>query len=221
MLIGTASVQVRNSSHYDPTKADDLSKIKFDNYSYNFQDFNINKIRNWIIDNVQNYLIKYNYLNIALNVDYGISGDGIPEQDPITHHNTPGNLSDSLLQKFLDTTQGKTNLLITVYADDASDLAVGSKWKFIPSGTEVEEDNKEYIVIYGDQVQKWRIIKTNAKDINHRWMWSTHAKIYCWDGLNELEMPEINKNTGNVIFWTDNEYQNTRSFLLKYINAIV
>ncbi|WP_368486923.1 Mbov_0399 family ICE element protein [Spiroplasma sp. DGKH1] len=126
LLIGTASVQVRNSTHYDPTKADDLSKIKFDNYSYNFQDFDIVKIRNWILNNVQNYLTKYNYLDITLNVDYGISGNGIPEQDPVTHHNTPGDLSDSLLQKFLDTTQGKTNLLITVYADDASDLAVGS-----------------------------------------------------------------------------------------------
>ncbi|KAF0851401.1 MAG: hypothetical protein EIB84_00025 (plasmid) [Spiroplasma poulsonii] len=80
---------------------------------------------------------------------------------------------------------------------------VGSKWKFIPSGTEVEEDNKEYIVIYRDQVQKWRIIKTNSKDINHRWMWSTHAKIYCWDGLNELEIPEINKDTGLIIDWKE------------------
>ncbi|KAF0851127.1 plectrovirus-related protein [Spiroplasma poulsonii] len=45
--------------------------------------------------------------------------------------------------------------------------------------------------------------------------------LYHYDNsTNEPELPEIDNN-GNPIFWTDNNYQNTRSFLLKYINAIV
>ncbi len=45
--------------------------------------------------------------------------------------------------------------------------------------------------------------------------------IYRWDGTNEPQTPDVDKDTGSVIFWTDTNYQNTRSFLLKYINAIV
>ncbi len=45
--------------------------------------------------------------------------------------------------------------------------------------------------------------------------------LYHYDNsTNEPELPEIDNN-GNPIFWTDNNYQNTRSFLLKYINAII
>ncbi|WP_368487145.1 Mbov_0399 family ICE element protein [Spiroplasma sp. DGKH1] len=126
LLIGTASMQVRNSSNYDPDRADDLSKIKFENYTYNFNDFTIEQLRNWIIKNSQNYLDAYNYTDIILNTDYGISANEIPEQDPITHHNTPGDLSDNLLKDFLDTTTGIKTMTIVTYADDASDLAVGS-----------------------------------------------------------------------------------------------
>ncbi|WP_348736936.1 spiroplasma phage ORF1-like family protein [Spiroplasma endosymbiont of Ammophila pubescens] len=45
--------------------------------------------------------------------------------------------------------------------------------------------------------------------------------VYYWDGNGEPQTPEIDTDTGSVIFWTDTNYQNTRSFLLKYINAIV
>ncbi len=45
--------------------------------------------------------------------------------------------------------------------------------------------------------------------------------LYRWDGLNEPQTPKIDTNTGNIIFYTDNDYQNTRSFLLKYIDVIV
>jgi len=51
-------------------------------------------------------------------------------------------------------------------------------------------------------------------------VWYLFKSYYCWDGLNELETPKIDIND-NPIFWTDDEYQNIRSFLLKYINIIV
>ncbi|WP_408640680.1 spiroplasma phage ORF1-like family protein [Spiroplasma melliferum] len=50
---------------------------------------------------------------------------------------------------------------------------------------------------------------------------SENTNIYRWDGLNEPQTPKIDTNTGKIIFYNDNQYQNVRSFLLKYIDVIV
>ncbi|WHQ37369.1 hypothetical protein [Spiroplasma sp. SV19] len=126
LLIGNANVQVRNSSSYNPDLVSDLSKIKFKDYDFNFKEFTIDELRQWIIKNVTNYLDTYSFNNLVINTDYGITATEIPEADPVTHDNTPGDLSDKVLTEFLDTTTGKTSLTIILYANDASDLAIGS-----------------------------------------------------------------------------------------------
>ncbi|WP_101519356.1 spiroplasma phage ORF1-like family protein, partial [Spiroplasma melliferum] len=70
-----------------------------------------------------------------------------------------------------------------------------------------EKDNKYWVI---EKFNKIKEIKTNYWD-----------QVYRWDGNNEPQIPEIDINTGKVIFYTDNNYQNVRSFLLKYINLIV
>ncbi|UZQ30539.1 MAG: hypothetical protein OHM56_03125 [Spiroplasma phoeniceum] len=115
LLIGTARVQVRNSSTYDPTNVRDLSKIKFENYKYNFADFTPEQLRTWIYKDVDNYMNTYGYNDMTLNEDYGISGNRIPDEDPITHHNTPGDLNDLLLKDFLDNSTGVKTLTIIVF----------------------------------------------------------------------------------------------------------
>ncbi|KAF0851388.1 spiroplasma phage ORF1-like family protein [Spiroplasma poulsonii] len=106
-------------------------------------------------------------------------------------------------------------------------------WKLIPlDKLNRNPDNKWYIgIVKKKQNDNFSIIKFNFSNkliwdnsgvpyhiING--VWYLFKSYYCWDGLNEPETPKIDIND-NPIFWTDDEYQNIRSFLLKYINAIV
>ncbi|WHQ37051.1 Mbov_0399 family ICE element protein [Spiroplasma sp. SV19] len=125
LLIGTASVQVRNSVSYDPVTVRDLSKIKFNQYKYNFNSFTAEELRNWIYQDVDNYMKIYGYNDIILNQDYGVSGNKIPRADPVTHHNTPGDLNDVLLNNFLNNISGIKTLTLIIYADNASDKTTG------------------------------------------------------------------------------------------------
>ncbi len=92
-----------------------------------------------------------------------------------------------------------------------------SNWKLIPRVNDVlvppkiiastdknkyvKEDDRKYIVIYPYLIQQWNIIKTDAKNINNTWAWSSKAIIYYWDGSDEPELPTINKNTGKITDW--------------------
>ncbi|QCO24497.1 Spiroplasmavirus-related protein [Spiroplasma melliferum] len=106
-------------------------------------------------------------------------------------------------------------------------------WKLIPlDKLNRNPDNKWYIgIVKKKQNDNFSIIKFNFSNksiwdnsgvpyhiING--VWYLFKSYYCWNGNDEPQTPEV-KDTGEIIFYTDNEYQNTRSFLLKYINAIV
>lgn len=125
ILIGNATLSTRNSSIYNPETSYYLSKIKFKDYTYNFAGQTPEQLRDWLLRNNDNYFKQYGYKSLVLNTDYGITGNKIPISDPNTHHNTPGDLSDELLTNFLDNSVEIRTLTIIVYADDATDLAVG------------------------------------------------------------------------------------------------
>ncbi|AGM25473.1 Mbov_0399 family ICE element protein [Spiroplasma chrysopicola] len=132
ILIGNATLQVRNSSTYNPETSYDLSKIKFKDYKYDFSEFNAEDLRNWIYKDVENYLISYGYNDIFLNQDYGISANQIPNADPETHENTPGDLSDSILNDFLSSQNEVKTLKLFVYSSSTSDKTTGySEYKLI------------------------------------------------------------------------------------------
>ncbi len=112
-----------------------------------------------------------------------------------------------------------------------------------PNFINYKVDNKWYIVIFQNNTKDWYIINflnnsTNDKilgtfsfdgikkniylsDLRNYFKNDNVKTIYRWDENNEPQTPDVDKDTGSVIFWTDTNYQNTRYFLLKYINAIV
>ncbi|QCO23817.1 Spiroplasmavirus-related protein [Spiroplasma melliferum] len=95
-------------------------------------------------------------------------------------------------------------------------------WKLIEYGHgEINDVLKTYIglKLIG---KTWFVNTWKGKELkSDTWEIFGYKDIYRWDGISEPETPDVDKNTGDVIFWTDNQYQNTRSFLLKYINSIV
>ncbi|WP_424526277.1 spiroplasma phage ORF1-like family protein [Spiroplasma endosymbiont of Glossina fuscipes fuscipes] len=100
---------------------------------------------------------------------------------------------------------------------------VHQNWKLIPnwqdeiSNWQEENNKKTYIGIIKIEAG-WTVIKWIGKDLDYKYQYKS---IYRWDGRNDKpEIPTVDNN-GNFIFWINNEYQNTRSFLLKYINVIV
>lgn len=109
LLIGTAKVEVKNSKNYDPNNVYNLSKVRFRNQSYNFADFSPSQLRIWIEEWVAKGISVYQY-PITLNADYGISANGIPDEDPISHNNTPGDLNDAILTEFIDNTEHNKEL---------------------------------------------------------------------------------------------------------------
>ncbi|ALA98350.1 Spiroplasmavirus-related protein [Spiroplasma kunkelii CR2-3x] len=78
----------------------------------------------------------------------------------------------------------------------------------------VKEDDRKYIVIYPYLIQQWNIIKTDTKNINNIFAWSSKAIIYYWDGVGQPETPTINENTGEITDW--NTYQ--QNFVKEFIN---
>ncbi|KAI92344.1 spiroplasma phage ORF1-like family protein [Spiroplasma melliferum] len=90
-------------------------------------------------------------------------------------------------------------------------------WKLINDPeSEILDKDKTYIVIAGSKEKGYYLADWKKFD----WKVYKYKSVYRWDGVGEPKTFEIDNN-GNPIFWTDNQYQNTRSFLLKYINAIV
>ncbi len=85
----------------------------------------------------------------------------------------------------------------------------------------VKEDDRKYIVIYPYLIQQWNIIKTDAKNINNTWAWSSKAIIYYWDGSDEPELPTINKNTGEIIDWNFENQNKVKDFLNNYLDVII
>ncbi len=95
---------------------------------------------------------------------------------------------------------------------------IEDNWKLVDGFiNEKNNDSKKYIGIVKIE-NGWKIIKWTGKNIELKYQYKA---IYRWDGVNEPNLPEIDNNTGKLIFWTDNHYQNTRSFLLKYIDVII
>ncbi|ALA98349.1 Spiroplasmavirus-related protein [Spiroplasma kunkelii CR2-3x] len=94
-----------------------------------------------------------------------------------------------------------------------------SNWKLIPRDNDVlvppkvivstdknkyvKEDDRKYIVIYPYLIQQWNIIKTDTKNINNIFAWSSKAIIYYWDGDGEPETPTINENTSEITDWKE------------------
>ncbi|APE74454.1 hypothetical protein M1771_02820 [Spiroplasma citri] len=121
LLIEPAKVEVKNSKNYDPNNVYNLSKVRFRNQSYNFPDFSPSQLRIWIEEWVAKGIAVYQY-PITLNADYGISANGIPDEDPISHNNTPGDLNYAILTEFIDNTEHNKELELIVYSNNASDL---------------------------------------------------------------------------------------------------
>ncbi|WP_424525633.1 spiroplasma phage ORF1-like family protein [Spiroplasma endosymbiont of Glossina fuscipes fuscipes] len=92
-------------------------------------------------------------------------------------------------------------------------------WKLITSVIGEGNTGKTYIGIFGSKTN-WNIIDWKGIEGEGKWHLYEYKSIYRWDGEGEPEIPTVDNN-GNPSFWTDNQYQNTRSFLLKYIDIIV
>ncbi|AGM25324.1 hypothetical protein SCHRY_v1c07480 [Spiroplasma chrysopicola DF-1] len=125
LLIGNAFLSIRNSSTYNPETSCDLSAIQFKNYQYNFSKFSAEQLRNWIDEDVENYMASYKNNGIDLNEDYGISANKIPDENPETHANTPGDLSDVILNEFLKVETAVSTLKLFVYSASTSDKTTG------------------------------------------------------------------------------------------------
>ncbi|WP_353487294.1 spiroplasma phage ORF1-like family protein, partial [Spiroplasma phoeniceum] len=98
---------------------------------------------------------------------------------------------------------------------------VHQNWKLITDWKDEEKNpGKTYIGIWENKPD-YKIMDWKANPSQPKWPLYHFKVVYRWDGNGEPEIPGFDKNTGDIIFWTNNEYQNTRSFLLKYINAIV
>ncbi|AGM25029.1 hypothetical protein SCHRY_v1c04480 [Spiroplasma chrysopicola DF-1] len=87
ILIGNETLSVCNSATYNSETSYDLSAIQFKNYQYNFSKFNAEQLRNWIYQDVKDYMTIYKYNDIDLNEDYGISANKIPNENPETYAN--------------------------------------------------------------------------------------------------------------------------------------
>ncbi|KAI92693.1 spiroplasma phage ORF1-like family protein [Spiroplasma melliferum] len=110
---------------------------------------------------------------------------------------------------------------------------VNQNWKLIDSSLnniqkELKKHNdKWYFIIWkrgnsSNWIWQSMFFKYDESAPRMTGAWLSFIKsIYRWDNTNKPKKLEFNESTGDVIFWTDNEYQNTRSFLLKYINLIV
>ncbi|WFG95460.1 hypothetical protein M1771_04995 [Spiroplasma citri] len=123
LLIGEAKGSIKNSKNYDPEKVVDLSKIKFKSGKYNFEGYTIEKLKQWIIDNINKGLYP-KYSQLVFNQDYGISINKIPPEDD-SHNNVPGYFDDIFFKDFLDNTTQTKKITVFLYANNASDLTTG------------------------------------------------------------------------------------------------
>ncbi|UZQ30692.1 MAG: DUF3688 family protein [Spiroplasma phoeniceum] len=109
------------------------------------------------------------------------------------------------------------NKLKTNINDLQSVNLIEENWKLVNGFVnEKNNENKNYIGVIKIE-NGWKIIKWIGKRIDYKYQ---YKNIYRWDGNGEPQTPKINTN-GELIFWTDNEYQNTCSFLLSYIDIII
>ncbi len=110
---------------------------------------------------------------------------------------------------------------------------VNQNWKLIDSSLnnikkEFEKHNDKWYFIIRKRGNSshwiWQSLffkyDESAPRMTGAWL-SSIKSIYRWDNTNKPKKLEFNESTGYVIFWTNNEYQNTRSFLLKYIDVII
>ncbi|MGL5268520.1 MAG: Mbov_0399 family ICE element protein [Spiroplasma sp.] len=98
---------VRNSKNYTSSKVTDLSKIKFDSYWFNFNQFTTEQLKEWVLKAIEN---KFKNLNLQLvyQTDYNVSS-----------------LDDSTLKCF-SSAKEITKLEIIIKAEVLSDLVVNS-----------------------------------------------------------------------------------------------
>ncbi|AXF95331.1 Mbov_0399 family ICE element protein [Spiroplasma phoeniceum] len=123
LLIGEAKGSIKNLKNYDPEKVVDLSKIKFKNGKYNFEGYTVEKLKQWIVGNINKGLYP-KYSQLVFNQDYGISINNIPPEDD-NHNNVPGYFDDIIFKDFLDNTTQTKKITIFLYANNASDLTTG------------------------------------------------------------------------------------------------
>ncbi|AHF57510.1 Mbov_0399 family ICE element protein [Spiroplasma eriocheiris] len=105
-------MKVGNNKKYDPTKATDLSKIKFADQTFDFTKQNPADLKKWILGYISNVLKEGKY-QIVYQTDYVVK----PLNDKSLAEFISNNHPDAL---------GKTHLTIIIQAVDTSLIAVGS-----------------------------------------------------------------------------------------------
>ncbi len=123
LLIGEAKGSIKNSKNYDPKKVVYLSKINFKSGKYNFEGYTIEKLKQWIVGNI-NKGLSPKYSQLVFNQDYGISINNIPPEDD-NYNNGPGYFDDIFFKDFLDNTTQTKKITIFLYTNNASYLTTG------------------------------------------------------------------------------------------------
>lgn len=100
-LIGTNTIKIINNINYDSTKVIDLKKINFETQRFDFNNFTVNKLIEWILLDI-NQTFTYYKINLNYPYDYGVKP-----------------FDRAVLQQFLTSTK-TVRLVFTIYAQDSS-----------------------------------------------------------------------------------------------------
>lgn len=106
-VIGSNTIEVMNNLNYDPDKVVDLKNIKFDTKRYNFSEFTVDQLREWIFKDINSTFNRYQ-VSLDYPEDYGVSP-----------------LDEDVLTEFL-TSKNVFSLVITIYSQDESIKAKNS-----------------------------------------------------------------------------------------------